>query len=123
LIDIPDLGVPEDAGIAKEGEVSHVIGAVKLGRIDLVNISFLEDLYRTSDLDFTLASIFTLKNSLQIPASCLVWHPDRLLGIVGLGFQFCFEIVADLKPRGWVGVWTGGFLDVAGHCEFLIENF
>merc|ERR1712012_1399170 len=37
LVLVPDHGVPEDASITQEGEVSHVLGVVELGRVDLAH--------------------------------------------------------------------------------------
>merc|ERR1719295_395249 len=37
LVLVPDHGVPEDASISQEGEVSHVLGVVELGRVDLAH--------------------------------------------------------------------------------------
>ncbi len=43
--DIPDNRVPQDAGVVEVGQAGHVIGAVKLGRVDLANMVFLEDFF------------------------------------------------------------------------------
>ena len=37
LVLVPDDGVPENAGVTEEGEVSHVLRAVKLGGVDLTD--------------------------------------------------------------------------------------
>ena len=37
LVLVPHHGVPENAGITEEGEVSHFLGAVKLGGVDLTD--------------------------------------------------------------------------------------
>ena len=43
LIDVPNNGIPQDTGIIKISQSSHVIRAVKLGRVDLTNLVLLED--------------------------------------------------------------------------------
>ena len=45
LILIPDNGVPQDASIIKISQTRHIIAAVKLGRIDLANLVFLENFF------------------------------------------------------------------------------
>ena len=35
LVLVPDHGVPEDASVTEESEVSHVLRVVELGRVDL----------------------------------------------------------------------------------------
>ena len=37
LVLVPDHRVPENAGVPEEGEVSHVLRAVKLGGVDLAD--------------------------------------------------------------------------------------
>ena len=37
LVLVPDNGVPENAGVTEEGEVSHVLRAVKFGGVDLAD--------------------------------------------------------------------------------------
>ena len=43
LIDVPDNRIPQDTSIIKISQSSHVIRAVKLGRVDLTNLVLLED--------------------------------------------------------------------------------
>ena len=38
LVLVPHHRVPENAGVAEEGQVGHVLGAVELGRVDLANL-------------------------------------------------------------------------------------
>ena len=45
LIDIADPKVPQNRGIIEIGQVAHVLTAVKLGRVDLSNLVFLEDFF------------------------------------------------------------------------------
>ena len=45
LILVPDNGVPQDASIIKISQTGHIIAAVKLGRIDLANLVFLENFF------------------------------------------------------------------------------
>ena len=45
LILVPDYGVPQDASIIKISQTGHIIAAVKLGRIDLANLVFLENFF------------------------------------------------------------------------------
>ena len=35
---VPDDRVPENAGVAEEGEISHILGAVELGGVDLADL-------------------------------------------------------------------------------------
>jgi hypothetical protein len=44
LILVPDNRVPEHTGVIQVGETSHVIAAVKLGRVHLTNLVLFEDL-------------------------------------------------------------------------------
>ena len=43
LILVPDHRVPQDTSIIEIGQARHIIGAVKLGRIDLSNLVLFED--------------------------------------------------------------------------------
>ena len=45
LILVPDNGVPQDTSIIKISQTGHIIAAVKLGRIDLAYLVFLENFF------------------------------------------------------------------------------
>jgi hypothetical protein len=45
LILVPNNRVPQDASIIEIGQAGHVIRTVKLGRINLTNLIFLEDFF------------------------------------------------------------------------------
>ena len=64
LVLVPHHGVPEDAGVAEEGEVGHVLGAVKLGRVDLADNILFEHLNLSIDIYRDLGSILGLHQSL-----------------------------------------------------------
>merc|ERR1711970_553795 len=51
LVLIPDHGVPEDASVTEEGEVSHVLRVVKLGGVDLADCVSLVDLVLALNVD------------------------------------------------------------------------
>merc|ERR1711971_1173644 len=57
LIDVPNHGVPQDACIIEISQTSHILGAVKLGRIDLANLILLEDFDFTSNLNADFLTI------------------------------------------------------------------
>ena len=58
LVLVPDHRVPENAGITKEGEVCHVLRAVKLGGVDLAygvrleSLHLREETYHRPDIFF-----------------------------------------------------------------------
>merc|ERR1712073_284192 len=72
LVLVPDHRVPQDAGVAQEGEIGHVLGAVVLGRVHLVKLSLLEHLLSTN-LDLGLAAVNGQEFALIVPTSGLVW--------------------------------------------------
>jgi hypothetical protein len=43
LIDVPNYRVPQDTSIIQICQTSHIVRAVKLGRIDLTTLVLLED--------------------------------------------------------------------------------
>ena len=43
----PDHGVPEDAGVAKERQIGHVLGAVELGGVDLAVIQSFQLIWKS----------------------------------------------------------------------------
>ena len=51
LVLVPDHRVPENAGVTKEGEVGHVLRAVKLGGVDLTDRVCLVCLHFAIDVD------------------------------------------------------------------------
>merc|ERR1719431_877492 len=95
LVDITDDRIPVDAGVTQEGKTSHVIRAVKLGRVDLVNQILLEDLHLSIDIDGALVSVLRLKKTLNVSSISLVGDPHRLLGGIGL----CLELDPELGGR------------------------
>ena len=60
---VPNHRVPQDTGIIKISQASHVITAIKLGWVDLVNLVLLEnlDLKNKNRHDFTNYSILRVK--------------------------------------------------------------
>ena len=42
---VPDYRVPQDTGIIKISQASHVITAIKFRRVDLANLIFLENFH------------------------------------------------------------------------------
>merc|ERR1712012_791929 len=76
LVLVSDHRVPQDTGITKIGEISHVLGAVKLGRVDLADLLLLEHLDLASDIDTDLLAISGLDQTLQVATLALVGHPD-----------------------------------------------
>jgi hypothetical protein len=51
LVYIPHYRVPENAGISQVGKVGHIIRAVKLGRVNLADLLFLEDFDLTTNFN------------------------------------------------------------------------
>merc|ERR1719412_306673 len=115
LVDIPDNRVPVDAGVTQEGKTRHVIGAVKLGRVDLVHNILLEGLHLSVDVDDTLAAILGLQETLKVTSISLVGDPDRLLGVIRLLLELDLELRGDQQPGAGVRIRTGGLLDMARH--------
>ena len=101
---VSDDGVPENAGIPKECESSHVVGAVKFGWVDLLNLVFLEDLRLTVDVDSDLFAISGLNETLKIATIGLIWDPHRLLWIIRLLLKLLFEVIADNQPGARIRV-------------------
>merc|ERR1711881_58859 len=64
LVLVPDNRVPQNTGITKVGEVSHVLTAVKLGRVNLAHSVLLEHLLLTTNTDSHLVSILGLQHTL-----------------------------------------------------------
>jgi len=120
LINVSDNRVPQNTGITKEGKISHVIRAVKLGRVDLADKILLEDLDLSINLDGDLGTILGLQKTLEVTAISLVRDPHRLLGVIRLGLVLHLDLVRDQKPWGGVGVGTGGLLDMSRHFPLLM---
>merc|ERR1719341_1817037 len=118
LVDITDDRVPQNTGVTQEGKVSHVLGAVVLGRVHLVNLLLLEDLHLSTDLDGALVSVLGLEGALEVAAISLVGDPVRLLGVIRLSLVLHLQLILDLEPWGWVRVGSGCLLNMAGHLEF-----
>merc|ERR1719471_2697310 len=104
LVDVSDNRVPQDTGITKIGEVSHVIGAVIVGRIDLANLGLFEDLDFSSNIDFNFATLGGLHQTLQVASISLVGDPDRLFGVIRLSLQLLLQLELDLQPGGWIRI-------------------
>ena len=84
LVLVPHHGVPQDAGIAKEGQVGHVLGTVELGGVDLADGVRLVDLVLSVDIDGKLLASgegvildLLLRDALEVATDVLVWvgHP------------------------------------------------
>merc|ERR1711970_1302096 len=107
LVLVPDNGVPENAGVTEEGEVSHVLRAVKFGGVDLADCIRLVDLVLSVDGDDELLAggegvILDLlrADTLKVAANLLVGvgNPDALLGVVGLLLLFLSDVLLHLQP-------------------------
>ena len=70
---------------------------------------------RLQDLDGDLVTISGLDETLKVATRCLVRHPARLLGIIGLALELCLEGVGDIQPLARIGIRPSALLDVAGH--------
>merc|ERR1712079_298604 len=121
LVLVPAHRVPQDAGIAEEGEVGHVVGAIELGGVDLAHLVLLEHLGFAVDLDGDLGTVLGLQHTLKVAAIGLVVHPHRLLGVVGLDLVLGLDLVGDAEPGAGIRVGAGGLLDMAGHVSKLID--
>merc|ERR1712223_787369 len=108
LVDIPDNRVPVDAGVTQEGKTRHVIGAVKLGRVDLVHNILLEGLHLSVDVDDALAAVLGLQETLKVTSISLV-------GVIRLLLELDLELRGDEQPGAGVRIRTGGLLDMARH--------
>merc|ERR1712012_1100676 len=86
---VSGLQVPEDRSIIEEGQVDHVLNLLKLGRIDLANLSSLVGELLMSHGHNTLGGgilqVSRLNDSLSVSSRLRVRDPDRLLRIIGLG--------------------------------------
>merc|ERR1712015_531015 len=121
LVLVPHHGVPEDASISEEGQVSHVLGVVELGRVDLAHGVGLVGLDLAVDGDGELLAssegvILDLLrvDALEVAALLLVGvgHPHALLGVVGLGLGLLLHVVLHLQPWGRIWIGSGGLLDI-----------
>merc|ERR1719367_2754841 len=120
LVDISDNRVPQDAGITKIGEVSHVLGTVIDRRVHLIKLSLLEHLHLSLDHDLGLAALNGVEGALKVATSGLVRDPVGLLGIIRLGLVLHLEVMLDLQPGRWVWIRSRGLLNMAGHFELRI---
>merc|ERR1719200_86017 len=77
LVLIPNHRVPQDTGVSKVSQTSHVIRAIKLGGIDLLNLVLLEDfdISTLQKLDRDFVSISRINQTFPIAASGLVRDP------------------------------------------------
>ena len=115
LVDVADNGVPEDTSVSEECEAGHILGAVKLGRIDLADDLLLVYLDLSINIDRHLISILVLDETLEISSVGFVWDPEGLLGVIGLGLVLVLDLQADGQPGGGVGVRSGCLFDVSRH--------
>merc|ERR1712061_752867 len=53
---VAGLQIPEDRSIIEEGQVDHILALLKLGRVDLANLSALEGELLVTNRDDTFAS-------------------------------------------------------------------
>ena len=68
----PDYGVPEDAGVAKERQIGHVLGAVELGGVDLAVIQSFEDIWNIhKGTHQTVSALYVLISPLTLTDSFL----------------------------------------------------
>merc|ERR1711970_909819 len=72
---VPDNRVPQDASIAKIGEVSHVLGTVIVARVHLADLVLLENLHFTINLDSNLSSILRFNETFKVATIGLVRDP------------------------------------------------
>merc|ERR1712142_378793 len=94
LILVPNHRVPQDASIIQICQASHIVRAVKLGRVDLANLVFLENLgVLAQDLHSDFLTINRLNETFIITSSGLVRDPDRLFRVVGLRFELEFKLI------------------------------
>merc|ERR1719454_1634066 len=107
LVLVPDNGVPENAGITEEGEIGHVLRAVKFGGVDLADCVRLVDLVFSVDGNGELLASsegvildFLRADALKVAANLLVGvgHPDALLGVVGLLLLLLPDVFLHLQP-------------------------
>ena len=85
LVLVPDHRVPENAGITKESQVSHVLRAVELRGVDLTDGLAFVGLDLTIDIDSELlarvegviADVLILHETFKVAADLLVgvWNP------------------------------------------------
>merc|ERR1712012_1535740 len=96
---VSGLQVPEDRSIIEEGQVDHVLALLKLGRIDLANLSTLVGELLVTNSNQTLGGgilqISRLQDTLSVSSSLGVRDPDRLLGVIRL------LLVSSLHLNGW----------------------
>jgi hypothetical protein len=95
LILVPYHRVPQDTGIIKVSQTSHVIRAIKLRRVNLTNLILLEDfdISRFQDFDRGLLTIHRLNQTLQVATSALLRDPAGLLRIIRLGLELDLKLV------------------------------
>ena len=105
MVDVSDDRVVKDAGVSQVCEVCHVLGTVKLGRVDLAHLVLFESLHLSIDQHRDLAGSLLRGDSLQVPPRLETGHPDGLLGVVGLDLVGLLDVVGDLQPGR--GVWLG----------------
>merc|ERR1711970_1030052 len=115
LILVPHNRVPQDTGITKIGQVSHVLSTVIVSRVHLADCILLEHLHFSSNLDSDLSSILGLNQTFQVSTISFVRHPYALLWVVGLGLVLHLQLILDLQPGGWVRIRSRSFLYVSGH--------
>ena len=110
----PNHGVPKDAGVAKEGQIGHVLGTVELGRVHLADRLALVGLHLAVHVDRQLlagvegviADVLILHETLEVAADLLVGvgNPAGLLGVVGLLLLLGADVVLHLQPGGRIRI-------------------
>jgi len=113
-----DLQVVEDRGIIEVGQVSHVLTFLKLGRVDLANLSRWEHFFLVATHDNGLCAIIALKETL--PETMIIGgDPDRLLRVIGLEHVLALHLEGDDQVRCWIRIGLSGLaeLDVTRHVE------
>merc|ERR1719443_1191546 len=122
---VTGLQIPEDRSIIKEGQVDHVLNLLKLGRIDLANLSSLVGELLVTNSHNTLGSriiiVSRLQNTFSVSSSLRIRDPDRLLGIIRLGLISSLHLNRGKQELS--GIWVHSplhQLDMARHVLFSI---
>jgi len=104
--------VPENAGIAKESKVGHVLRHVKLWRVDLTNGVRFVGFHLPVDVhvDFLANCLpighlhVILGETLEVATSSFVGDPTAFLAIVRLFLVLHLHLWGDLQPWGGIRV-------------------
>merc|ERR1712180_454694 len=93
LILVPNHRVPQDASIIQICQASHIVRAVELGRVDLANLVFLENLgVLAQDINSVHLTINEFNKTFIVTTSGLVRNPDRLFRVVWLRLELEFKL-------------------------------